>query len=268
LGVAPTGRWAPLSKERADLPAGIDAGIDKGLSSRPRSRYQSAQEYLRALHEIRNAPLHSSSEAYFPNRDAMGIRQDTGQVQTPFAGRSAAGVSAPSQYTAAQRLFCTGYEPAVVPQTVSAIGRVQMKSLVWSNAPPEGLYQLVWQVFEAFGLRKMQNNQQTRTIRGVTGLNWQTFGQKISANVEAVSGGSTVNIIDQTMGPALIDMGRGREEVRAITGMLIHKLAGAGWNANIVREVHRSLPTWLVVLICLGMVLLLVIINLIIYDYA
>ena len=52
LGVAPGGRWAPLSKEREDLPAGIDALIDKGLSSRPRSRYQNAQEYLKAIGEI------------------------------------------------------------------------------------------------------------------------------------------------------------------------------------------------------------------------
>ncbi len=59
LGVAPGGRWAPLSKEREDLPAGIDALIDKGLSSRPRSRYQNAQEYLKAINEIRIAPLPS-----------------------------------------------------------------------------------------------------------------------------------------------------------------------------------------------------------------
>jgi len=56
LGVAPGGRWAPLSKERTDLPAGIDALIEKGLSSRPRSRYQSAREYLQAISEIRAAP--------------------------------------------------------------------------------------------------------------------------------------------------------------------------------------------------------------------
>jgi serine/threonine protein kinase len=56
LGVAPGGRWAPLSKERVDLPAGIDALIEKGLSSRPRSRYQSAREYLQAISEIRVAP--------------------------------------------------------------------------------------------------------------------------------------------------------------------------------------------------------------------
>jgi serine/threonine protein kinase len=56
LGVATGGRWAPLSTQRKDLPAGIDAVIDKGLSNYPRSRYQNAQEYLRALHEIRNTP--------------------------------------------------------------------------------------------------------------------------------------------------------------------------------------------------------------------
>jgi serine/threonine protein kinase len=59
LGVAPTGRWAPLSKEREDLPPGIDDVINKGLSSRPRSRYQSAQEYLQAIGEIRVEPLPS-----------------------------------------------------------------------------------------------------------------------------------------------------------------------------------------------------------------
>jgi serine/threonine protein kinase len=57
LGVAPGGRWEPLSRERGDLPAGIDAVIEKGLSSRPRSRYQNAQEYQRALYELRNAPV-------------------------------------------------------------------------------------------------------------------------------------------------------------------------------------------------------------------
>jgi serine/threonine protein kinase len=59
LGVAPAGRWAPLSKEREDLPPGIDDVINKGLSSRPRSRYQSAREYLRAIGEIRVEPLPS-----------------------------------------------------------------------------------------------------------------------------------------------------------------------------------------------------------------
>jgi serine/threonine protein kinase len=56
IGVAPGGRWVPLSKEREELPPGIDAVIEKGLSSRPRSRYQNAQEYFRALHEMRMAP--------------------------------------------------------------------------------------------------------------------------------------------------------------------------------------------------------------------
>jgi serine/threonine protein kinase len=59
LGVAPAGRRVPLSQEREDLPAGIDEVIDKGLSSRPRSRYQSAQEYLKAIGEIRAVPLPS-----------------------------------------------------------------------------------------------------------------------------------------------------------------------------------------------------------------
>jgi serine/threonine protein kinase len=56
LGVAPGGRWTPLSLERKDLPAGIDILIDKGLSSRPRSRYQNVQEYREALKEVHTPP--------------------------------------------------------------------------------------------------------------------------------------------------------------------------------------------------------------------
>jgi serine/threonine protein kinase len=56
IGVAPGGRWVPVSKEREDLPPGIDTVIEKGLSSRPRNRYQNAQEYFRALHEMRTGP--------------------------------------------------------------------------------------------------------------------------------------------------------------------------------------------------------------------
>jgi serine/threonine protein kinase len=59
LGVAPTGRWASLLKEREDLPPAIDAIIDKGLSSRPRSRFQSAQEYLKALDDLQIMPVPS-----------------------------------------------------------------------------------------------------------------------------------------------------------------------------------------------------------------
>jgi hypothetical protein len=54
--VAPHGRWTPVSKEREDLPAALDEIIDKGLSSRPRSRYQNAQEYLNAIDGLRLAP--------------------------------------------------------------------------------------------------------------------------------------------------------------------------------------------------------------------
>jgi serine/threonine protein kinase len=53
LGVAPEGRWAPPSRERKDLPAGIDAVIETGLAGRPRSRYQTAGEYLKALDSVR-----------------------------------------------------------------------------------------------------------------------------------------------------------------------------------------------------------------------
>ncbi len=49
IGVAPEGRWALPSRERRDLPAGIDAVIETGLANRPRSRYQSAQAFLEAL---------------------------------------------------------------------------------------------------------------------------------------------------------------------------------------------------------------------------
>ncbi len=52
LGVAPEGRWAPPSRERSDLPPGIDAVIETGLANRPRSRYQAAGEYIKALDAI------------------------------------------------------------------------------------------------------------------------------------------------------------------------------------------------------------------------
>ena len=49
IGVAPEGRWGAPSRERQDLPAGIDAVVERGLANRPRSRYQSAEEYIEAL---------------------------------------------------------------------------------------------------------------------------------------------------------------------------------------------------------------------------
>jgi hypothetical protein len=52
LGVAPEGRWSAPSRERAELPAAIDTIIETGLSNRPRSRYQTADEYIKALDAI------------------------------------------------------------------------------------------------------------------------------------------------------------------------------------------------------------------------
>ena len=49
IGVAPEGRGGAPSRERQDLPAWIDAVVERGLANRPRSRYQSADEYLAAL---------------------------------------------------------------------------------------------------------------------------------------------------------------------------------------------------------------------------
>jgi hypothetical protein len=80
LGVAPGGRWEPLSRERADLPVGIDAVIEKGLSSRPRSRYQNAQEYQRALYELRNAPAPTPGPAPKP------VVPPAPPAPSPFAG--------------------------------------------------------------------------------------------------------------------------------------------------------------------------------------
>jgi serine/threonine protein kinase len=264
LGVAPTGRWTPLSKEREDLPADIDAVIDKGLSSRPRSRYQNAREYLKAISEIPNAPPPSAlpSSASLSSTPATGIKRPIQQAQAPSAGRSSADLpktypvvaasSAPSQLAAVQRMSFTENKTAPVPQIISSTGRLRTESLVSSNAPPETLQQYAWQAFAAFGVKGMQSDSQMRTIRGQTALNWKSLGQKISANIEGISGGSTVNIIGQTMGPGLIDMGRGKEEVRGMTAMLIQKLSAAGWKTYVVREINLSPPTWLVALILLG----------------
>jgi serine/threonine protein kinase len=280
LGVAPTGRWAPLSKEREDLPAGIDAIIDKGLSNRPRSRHQNAQEYLKAISEIQSGPLPSalpSSGSHSPT-PAVGVSRPIEQAQAPFAGRSTTGFSktypgvaagsTPSHLAVAQSFSFNANEPAPVPQIISNIGRVQTKSFISSNAPPEVLHQSVWQVLQAIGVGQMQSNPQTLAICGQTSLNWKTFGQKITAKIEKVSGGSTVNIINQTKGPAVIDMGRGREEVHSMTAMLFQKLATAGWKAYVVREVHSSFPMWLLVLALLGWLFILSAIAVLIYDYA
>ena len=262
LGVAPTGHWSPLSKEREDLPIGIDAVIDKGLSSRPRSRYQNAQEYLKAISEIRNGFLSPvlSSSGFPSSTPATGIPGVS--PQAPSAGRNAAGPlktnpivaanSATSQRAEGPRASFATNGPAPAPQIISSAGRLRTESLIWSNATPDGLYQSVWQAFEGFGLREMQGDNQIRTVRGATGLSWTSLGQKISATINEVSGGSTVNIIGQIKGVALTDMNRGREEVHTMSRMLIQKLEAAGWKAHVVREIHRSIPTWLVVLIVLG----------------
>jgi serine/threonine protein kinase len=274
LGVAPTGRWSALSKDREDLPVAIDAVIDKGLSSRPRSRYQTAQEYLKALNEIRNVPLHSHlhpSGSYSSNVGVPGIKAPTGNVQTPIAGSGSANIPrsspatsagfAPTQPAAAQRQPFTAHTTAPAPQIITVRGRVRTEALVWSNAPAEGLFQSAWQVLSSFGAKNLQSDPQTRTIRGNTGFTLRSLGQRITANVEEISGGSTINIADQTMGPGLTDLGRSKDEVHLITGMLIHKLAGDGWKAHIVREIHRSFPVWLVTLIVLGGLILLGLIS-------
>jgi serine/threonine protein kinase len=66
MGVAPEGRWNAPSKERADLPPGIDAVIETGLSSRPRSRYQSAGDYIKALDAIASTPAREPGESSEP----------------------------------------------------------------------------------------------------------------------------------------------------------------------------------------------------------
>jgi len=49
MGVPPEGRLGSAARERDDTPQGIDEIIDKGLSSRPRSRFQSAEELRAAI---------------------------------------------------------------------------------------------------------------------------------------------------------------------------------------------------------------------------
>jgi serine/threonine protein kinase len=268
LGVAPTGRWAPLSKEREDLPPGIDVVIDKGLSSRPRSRYQNAQEYLNAINGIRNTPRPavSPSSSSFSSTPAAGIKGPVEQAKALFDALSAVGLpkthpvapsgSAQDRPAAAKRVSSAPSESVPVPQMISSKGRLRTERLVWSNAPAEGSHQSALQALQAFGLREMQSDSQSRTVRGTTGFNWRSFGQNISATVTEVSGGSTVNIIGQTKGPALADMGNGKKEVRRMSGMLIQKLTAAGWKAYVVREVQCSPPTWLVVLIVLAWLVL------------
>jgi serine/threonine protein kinase len=235
LGVAPSGRYTPLLKEREDLPPGIDTVVDKGLSGRPRSRYQNVQEYLRALHEVRNLP--SSSTA------------TVDRIQHPPATSAAA---KPRSFASTQQ--------AIGPQIIAATGRLKTELLVSTNASPQGLYEAAWQALQACSVNALQNAPQTRTISGATGLSLRSFGQNISASIEEVAGGSTVSIVGQTKGPAVMDLGRGREEIHAIAGMLIQKLAASGCKAQIAREIRQSPPGWLVALILLGWFLLFIII--------
>jgi serine/threonine protein kinase len=265
LGVAPTGRWAPLSKEREDLPSRVDAVIDKGLSSRPRSRYQNAQEYLSAINEIQNAPLPSPRSSHAT--PASGIGGSVRQAQAPFGARSPSGlpkknpamapVSAPYQPAVAQPSSFASGEPTPAPQIISRNGKLRTERLVWSNAPAEAVHESMWQALQAFGLNQMRYDGRTRTILGTTGFSWKSLGQKISATIDAVSGGSTANIVGLAKGPGLMDMGRGRNDVHTMSGMLIQKLAAAGWKAYVVREVQCSPPMWVIILIVIGWLLLL-----------
>jgi hypothetical protein len=56
MGVTSGGRWTAVSKERPELPAALDSVIEKGLSNRPRSRYQTAEEYLKVLNQVTIGP--------------------------------------------------------------------------------------------------------------------------------------------------------------------------------------------------------------------
>lgn len=49
MDAPPQARWEPVSAGRRDVPQAVDALLEKGLSARPRSRYQSAEEYSSAL---------------------------------------------------------------------------------------------------------------------------------------------------------------------------------------------------------------------------
>lgn len=67
MGVPPGGRLGSPSKERGDVPAGVDGIIEKGLTSRPLSRYQSVAEFRAALDEA-DRPR-GSNQKIFPLKD-------------------------------------------------------------------------------------------------------------------------------------------------------------------------------------------------------
>ncbi|MCB1806949.1 MAG: protein kinase, partial [Candidatus Competibacteraceae bacterium] len=55
MGVPATGILGQPAKERGDIPTAVDSILEKGLSSRPRSRFQSTQDYLTALQALDTA---------------------------------------------------------------------------------------------------------------------------------------------------------------------------------------------------------------------
>ncbi len=182
LGVAPGGRWAPLSKEREDLPAGIDELINKGLSSRPRSRYQNAQEYLKALHDIRHAPAPSPEPKPIPNPEPKPIPPVTPRARIKkrwivigfavFLGLGLIGafLDNPKQQAPVQPLVSPLVPPPVIPSYVNLQG-------TWYDELTGSGIALLHVVIQQNG------NSISGPILDANGVQWGTMSGTVNGNI-------------------------------------------------------------------------------------
>ena len=104
IGVAPEGRWGAPSRERKDLPPGVDPMVEKGLASRPRSRYQSAEEYIAALDGIGGRPLEAAEPPapLLPAESAQPHERPTASIWAGLVTRSR--VQSPASWALWDRL--------------------------------------------------------------------------------------------------------------------------------------------------------------------
>jgi serine/threonine protein kinase len=206
LGVAPAGRWAPLSKEREDLPPGIDDVINKGLSSRPRSRYQSAREYLQAIGEIRVGPIPSPAPEPSPPTP-QPTPQPRRRIKKRWIAIGAAVLlgllvivaltymsNSPSSSITLQQTPTPEQTPVQTPEQTSVENPVQIQGEREKTDPPytpsnENFSGTWYDELEGTGIAQyrivLQQNGQlvTGTMYDMNGFRWGTLSGFVKGNV-------------------------------------------------------------------------------------
>jgi hypothetical protein len=222
LGVPATGRLEELTAQRSDLPPGIDALIGKGLNSRPRSRYQSAQEYMRALADIR---LPGESPAVDKN-DAEPVRIGPGAA---VPGRN----QSPEHRVA-----------GTIPQIIHRKGKLRSESLLETDAPADAAYQSTLQTFEACRMTHITGNPLSRMAQATMASGGPFFSRQLTAKVEEASNASMVSIVHQGSGLGMLGCTKSKAAVHSTGKMLTQQLSDGGWNAAITRELYSTPRMW------------------------